>query len=248
VEFAVHARTASCADAAVRLKQTPHMTDTGAPAQAEAPQLPELSGNPRLDPRLCAIALARAEQILPVELLRTPPPSRARLADLWGAGNGRDEALPRSIANALVSPLLQPLGTATSKIVESTPDADAAAHADLYWRCAIAVSLMAPAAVEGIARHHADLAAHLLPASAPADDRQRALVRAVLPRFAMVCTTAEEARAAEKRRAEIEAIKLERQQNEQREQREECERRARTGDAVASDVSDKGGAEEGVLL
>ena len=231
IEFDVLARSSSHIDAIVRLKQGPQAKSSiGATSDP-------------LDPRLREIALSRAEQMLPAELQRTPQASRARLTDLWTGntiGAGKDGQLWRSIADALLEPLLRPLGNATSKLTDATPDADAAMHADLYWRCAIAVSLMPTAALEGIARHHADLTAHLLPEASPANERQRALVRAVLPRFTMVCTTADEARAAEKRRAEIEAIKRERQHDEERE-------RKQRNDVPAADIGDAT-AEEGVLL
>ena len=84
-------------------------------------------------------------------------------------------------------------------------------HADLYWRCAVAVLLMPRPSLEALARHHADLRPHLAPDTAPEAQRHATLVRCVLPRFAMVCSTHEELEAAAKRKKDVEALKAQRE-------------------------------------
>ena len=84
-------------------------------------------------------------------------------------------------------------------------------HADLYWRCAVAVLLMPLASLEALARHHADLRPHLAPETDPEAERHATLVKCILPRFAMVCSTHEELEAAAKRKVELEKLKAQRE-------------------------------------
>ena len=164
--------------------------------------------------------------MLPQELERLDPATCTQLEDLWSTPAARSKEVPlwRILAVALVEPLLRPPGDATSKLTDGIPEAEAAMHADLFWRCAVAVALMPASALEGLAKHHADLAPHLAPRDAPAAERQRALVRCVLPRFSMVCVTAEEARANAKRREEVAAIRRQREEERRRDQEESAQR------------------------
>lgn len=75
--------------------------------------------------------------------------------------------------------------------------------ADLYWRCSLAVVQMPLASLRSLASHHPDLTPHLAPEGAGREVEERIpLVRAVLPRFSMACTTREEKETAERLRAE----------------------------------------------
>ena len=80
---------------------------------------------------------------------------------------------------------------------------------------AVPVLVAAEEPLESLARHHPDLRPHLAPAGASASERHRRLVQCVLPRFSMTCVTSAEREANERRRAEVAAIK--RQRDEQRE-------------------------------
>ena len=135
--------------------------------------------------------------------------------------------------------MLNPPGEASSKLTETTPRAEAEMHAEMFWRCAVAASLMPLASLQALARHHDDLKPHLAADDAPEAERRRKLVVAILPRFSMVCTTPAEAAAAAERRNEIERIKVERE----RLQREEEQATAAKDTAPAASTAD-----EGVLL
>jgi hypothetical protein len=182
-------------------------------------------------------ALDCANVVLNRELAMLPAAALHRLETEWCATtttamssstDGAGARIARALASALVAPLLAPPGAATPKLTEATPSMEAAAHCELYWRCAVAVVCMPTASLAMLARHHADLQPYLAPADAPEAERHMALVRAVLPRFSMVCTTREEAAAAAKRKEEIEAMRRQRQTAEANErpgdEMEVCER------------------------
>ena len=65
------------------------------------------------------------------------------------------------------------------------------------------------AALRALASHHADLSVHLAPADAPEPEARASLVAALLPRFAMTCTTRDEADADARRREETRRAKAE---------------------------------------
>ena len=167
-------------------------------------------------------ALRVAAEALPRELERVSASDAADLLELCGAGSEERQhtTLAASLADSFIGCLLSPPGDATPKLTVDTPQAEAHALAEIYWRCLVAVALMPTPALESLARHHADLqAGYLAPllnsvasnndsgSTASTVSRRRLLVEAVLPRFSMTCTTQEEAEAAERRRNEIEAMK-----------------------------------------
>ena len=154
-------------------------------------------------------ALEIAAETLPRELERVGSDGLKTLAEVCAMTD--DAAISMTtvgsaLADQLVPHLLAPPGEdVTPKLHDGTDPAEARAIAELYWRCAVAVGLMPSVALEALARHHKDLTAYLGEPDAPT--RRSLLVRGLLPRFAMVCTTREEAEAAERRREEIEKMK-----------------------------------------
>ena len=148
-------------------------------------------------PDLAALVLEVAAETLPAELQRLGPAGEAALAQQYDCTVA---ALPLAYAEALRGPLLSPPGDATTKLQPSLPEVDLRSLAALYWRCSVAVQQMPLAALASLARHHEDIQPLLPPASAPEAERRHALVRAVLPRFAMTCVTRADAEAAAKRK------------------------------------------------
>ncbi|KAL1498583.1 hypothetical protein AB1Y20_013898 [Prymnesium parvum] len=153
-----------------------------------------------------AEVLSSASRVLPAELDRLPPPALAELA----ASLGCDEAsLQHFLTESCAPGLLHPPGDALPKLDERSSAEEVRMLAELYWRCSVALVQMPEGALASLARHHVDLAPFLASPEASAPERRMALVRAVLPRFAMVCTTREEAEEAERRKAEIKKLKEE---------------------------------------
>lgn len=162
-----------------------------------------------MDTSLVAHALERAALTLPHELACRGRIEVELLATRYNDGHPDVESLARAIAQALVEPFLHPPG-AVPKVTVSTPEHERAMHADLYWRCSLAVLLMPITSLNALARHHVDLKPSLAPDSAPEDERHAALVRCILPRFSMVCSTKEEIEEAARRKAELEALREQR--------------------------------------
>ena len=141
--------------------------------------------------------LRSATTVLPAELSRVPKEGMAASIGCTA------ENLEQFLIESYIEPLLQPLGDATPKLTDASSEQEAGMLSELYWRCAVAVTAMPLVALKGLTRHHADLAPFLAADDAPEPEQRLALVRAILPRFSMVCTTREEAEAAERRKLEI---------------------------------------------
>ena len=154
---------------------------------------------------LQTIALESARATLPGEFARIGGTSASELAAYAGDG---DDALVETFAAKFLPALLSPIN-AQPKLTDDTPPAEARALADLYWRCAVAMHMMPLPSLSALVMHHADLRAHLAPNEAPEAERRASLVYAMLPRFAQVCTTAEDRENAARRKAELEKMKEE---------------------------------------
>ena len=167
----------------------------------------------------CRCILAGTQK-LAEELAMLHPQKRTELASQWHGH--REEGLPCAIASQLTDVLLTPPGDATSKIAADEGGATMNdVHIELFFRCAMAVALMPTAALKSLARHHPDLLPHLAPPSASASERHRRLVQCVLPRFSMTCVTRAEQEANERRRAEMAAIKKQREEQREHDAAEE---------------------------
>jgi hypothetical protein len=147
-----------------------------------------------------------AAEVLPRELGRFGEADRAQVSALWPP-SPECETVEDALAAALSSVLLDPPGDATSKLQCGMEEVEARAVAELFWRCAAAVCLMPKTSLVALARHHEDLQAHLDGAEGDELARHRVLIKAVLPRFAMSCTSRAEAEAAERRREEVAELK-----------------------------------------
>ena len=143
------------------------------------------------------VVLRSAATVLPTEL------SRARKEAVAESIGCTADGLEAFLIESYIEPLLQPFGDAMPKLTDASSEQDASMLSDLYWRCAVAVTMMPLGALKGLARHHEDLTPFLAAADAPEPEQRLALVRAILPRFSMVCTTRAEAEAAERRKLEI---------------------------------------------
>ena len=179
---------------------------------------------------LQTIALESARATLPGEFARIGGTSASELA-AYAGGDG-DDALVETFAAKFLPPLLSPIN-AQPKLTDDTPPAEARALADLYWRCAVAMHMMPLPSLSALVMHHADLRAHLARNEAPEAERRASLVYAMLPRFAQVCTTAEDRENAARRKAELEKMK------------EEARREAAGEDAP---VDSEEPAEDGVVV
>ena len=156
---------------------------------------------------LQTIALESARATLPGEFARIGGTSASELA-AYAGDNDDNDALVETFAAKFLPPLLSPIN-AQPKLTADTPPAEARALADLYWRCAVAMHMMPLPSLSALVMHHADLRAHLAANEAPEAERRASLVYAMLPRFAQVCTTAEDRENAARRKAELEKMKEE---------------------------------------
>jgi len=90
---------------------------------------------------LRSMAEAAAAEGLPLELERLGSEGQRELAV-------RYETSPDELVGVLterhIDGLLNPLGTATSKLQVTTPASEGRIIADLYWRCCIAMQMSAP--------------------------------------------------------------------------------------------------------
>jgi hypothetical protein len=206
---------------------------------------------------LKAFALSVAAEVLPREIERLSAGELATLQSL--CSEDEQTMLVDALASSFVTFLLVPPGDATSKLSAALPEPEKFGLAELYWRCIVAVALMPEASLENLARHHPDLQkGHLCRGdgeSASTVPRRRLLVEAILPRFAMTCTTREDAEAAERRKKEIAEMKAAAAAEEAAEAAAEeaaaaasSKSIATTGSTALSTPEDAGPTEDGVLL
>lgn len=206
---------------------------------------------------LKAFALSVAAEVLPREIERLSAGELATLQSL--CSEDEQTMLVDALASSFVTFLLVPPGDATSKLSAALPEPEKFGLAELYWRCIVAVALMPEASLENLARHHPDLQkGHLCRGTcetASTVPRRRLLVEAILPRFAMTCTTREDAEAAERRKKEIAEMKAAAAAEEAAEAAAEeaaavasSKSIATTGSTALSTPEDAGPTEDGVLL
>ena len=206
---------------------------------------------------LKAFAMSVAAEVLPRELERLSTDELATLQSL--CSEDEQTMLVDALASSFVTFLLVPPGDATSKLSAALPEPEKLALAELYWRCIVAVALMPEPSLENLARHHPDLQkGHLAKGyseTASTVPRRRLLVEAILPRFAMTCTTHEDAEASERRKKEIAEMKARAEAEEAAEAATEVaataassKSTATTGSTARSTTEDAGPTEDGVLL
>lgn len=206
---------------------------------------------------LKAFALSVAAEVLPREIERVSAGELATLQSL--CSEDEQTMLVDALASSFVTFLLVPPGDATSKLIAALPEPEKFGLAELYWRCIVAVALMPEASLENLARHHPDLQkGHLAKGdgeTASTVPRRRLLVEAILPRFAMTCTTREDAEAAERRKKEIAEMKAAAAAEEAAEAAAEeaaaaasSKSIATTGSTALSTPEDAEPTEDGVLL
>lgn len=206
---------------------------------------------------LKAFARSVAAEVLPRELERLSTDELATLQSL--CSEDEQTMLVDALASSFVTFLLVPPGDATSKLSAALPEPEKLALAELYWRCIVAVALMPEPSLENLARHHPDLQkGHLAKGyseTASTVPRRRLLVEAILPRFAMTCTTREDAEASERRKKEIAEMKARAEAEEAAEAATEVaataassKSTATTGSTARSTTEDAGPTEDGVLL
>ena len=206
---------------------------------------------------LKAFAMSVAAEVLPRELERLSTDELATLQSL--CSEDEQTMLVDALASSFVTFLLVPPGDATSKLSAALPEPEKLALAELYWRCIVAVALMPEPSLENLARHHPDLQkGHLAKGyseTASTVPRRRLLVEAILPRFAMTCTTREDAEASERRKKEIAEMKARAEAEEAAEAATEVaataassKSTATTGSTARSTTEDAGPTEDGVLL
>ena len=207
---------------------------------------------------LKAFALSVAAEVLPREIERLSAGELATLQSL--CSEDEQTMLVDALASSFVTFLLVPPGDATSKLSAALPEPEKFGLAELYWRCIVAVALMPEASLENLARHHPDLQkGHLCRGgdgeTASTVPRRRLLVEAILPRFAMTCTTREDAEAAERRKKEMAEMTAAAAAEEAAEAAAEeaaaaasSKSIATTGSTALSTPEDAGPTEDGVLL